>query len=470
VTRIARLAAALSLAAGLHAPAGAADVPAALPAPPDPIYRLRIAITTTARSVRLSLARPAILITAEARRARGETRAEFGDFGRGPLVLVRRAGAARARAAFVASITPAGAARLRFRSARAGSGSVVMRIANNNATPARLIAATAARRISIDVGDIAARGPMPGTEPLSPSVLAFYYPWYDLNDWVGDKPIAGDNTNPTPYESDDPVTIDRHIRQARDAGIDGFAVSWWGREVAWDENVKALAERIPAGFTFALYLEIFSPQFRTEEDLIREIDYALDTYARSDRYLRIDGRPVLYAFSTHNVMRELGAGRHPTYEDVWRRVLAGVAAEGHEPLLIGEGRPFDVEDFDVFGGMHVYGTEDPALTAERDREMALTARAWASVHGGERRIWGASVLPGYDDRHIAGRNPDYFPREDGRLYEEQWQAAIDSDSDQVLVVSFNEWMETTNIEPNVEWGHRYLDLTAQLAQRFRASR
>jgi hypothetical protein len=87
-----------------------------------------------------------------------------------------------------------------------------------------------------------------------------------------------------------------------------------------------------------------------------------------------------------------------------------------------------------------------------------------------RRIWGSSILPGYDDRHIPGRKPDHFPRRDGLLYQEQWAAATEAHSDQALIVSFNEWLETTNIEPNLEWGDRYLELTAALAAHFRASR
>lgn len=437
---------------------------------PPPIYRLRISVHTTARAARVFLRKPATLITAEPTAARGEVNAEFGGFGRGPLVLVRRRGAARARAVFTAAITVQGGGRLRFRTSTDGGGTAAVRVANANDRPARPIERTAAPRFSIELADVETGAPVAGTEPLPPSVLAFYYPWYDAGDWSGGKPIAADNVNPTPYASGDPATIDRHIEQAREAGIDGFIVSWWGRDLPWDDNVKALLNRIPPGFSFALYLEIFSPYFRSEGDLIEQIDYALDTYATSDRYLRVDGRPVLYAFSTHNVMRELGTGHHPGYREVWRRVLAGVARHGHDPLVIGEGRPFDMADFDLFGGMHVYGTENPALTPARDREMALTARAWAAVHGGDRRIWGASVLPGYDDRHIPGREPSFFPRQDGALYRDQWQAAIESASDEVLVVSFNEWMETTNIEPNTEWGDRYLELTAELAQRYRASR
>ncbi|MGH2676486.1 MAG: hypothetical protein ACRDH1_13875, partial [Actinomycetota bacterium] len=294
------------------------------------------------------------------------------------------------------------------------------------------------------------------------------YPWYEVGDWSGGKPIAADNVNPDPYDSDDLAAIDRHIHQAQTAGIDGFIVSWWGRELAWDQTVQTLESRIPPGFEFALYLEVLGPAFQTEADLNEEIAYALDTHASSERYVRIGGRPVLYVFSSHNVFQEVGTpARNRRYGDIWRRVLLALSREGHDPVLIGEGRPFDVEDFAVFDGMHVYGTEDPVLTPARNRRMAFTARAWAAVHGGPRRIWGASVIPGYDDRHIPGRKPDFFPREGGTLYEAQWRSAIDSHSDQALIVSFNEWMETTNIEPNAEWGDQYLGMTAELAARFR---
>jgi hypothetical protein len=103
--------------------------------------------------------------------------------------------------------------------------------------------------------------------------------------------------------------------------------------------------------------------------------------------------------------------------------------------------------------------------------MSLVARAWDSVHGGPRRVYGASILPGYDDRHLPGRKEQtYLPREDGALYRQQWKSATETGADQALVVSLNEWPETTNIEPNLEWGGRYLNLTAELATAYRASR
>lgn len=459
------VAAVLPTAPGVAGPAG--------PGPPEPIYRVTISVRTTAEAVRISLARPAVLIRAEARGTSGERVAELIRFGPGPLVLARRHAEERARATFVAAMTPAGAPAARFLIHAEGTGASVVRIRNANAGRPQPVATLrlegpGSRRLVVSAARLSARGPVPGTEPLPPSVLAFYYPWYEVGDWAGAKPIAAGNVNPSPYESADPTTIDRHIQQALRAGIEGFIVSWWGGDNPWDANIGALEERIPSGFTFALYIEVFGPAFRTEADLIREIDRALDTHGSSERYLRVNGRPVLYVFSSHNVFQEVGTvGKHPGYREVWRRVFAGLARRGHDPVVIGEGRPFDVEDFEVFDGMHVYGTEDPALTPTRNREMALTARAWAAVHGGERKIWGASIIPGYDDRHIPGRKPDYFPRLDGALYRAQWASATDTHADQALIVSFNEWMETTNIEPNAEWGDQYLGLTTVLAARFR---
>ncbi|HYZ10670.1 MAG TPA: hypothetical protein VE962_02125 [Actinomycetota bacterium] len=460
---------AVLLAAALPAVPGRAQVG---PSPVDPIYRIVVSVRTTADAVRIAAIRPTVLIRAEARRSRGERVARLQGFGRGPLLVTRRAAAQRARVRFVVGVTPADADRvvLRVRAEGTGSTRVVVRAAN--VPPARRIGSThlahsGVRRVILPTAALAAGGPAPGTGPLPPTVLAFYYPWYRVGDWSGGMPIAPDNVNPEPYDSADPATIDRHLQQAIDAGIDGFIVSWWGTDTPWDANVAALEARIPPGFTFALYVEVFSPWFRSEGDLVRELDRALDTHGASDRYLRIDGRPVLYVFSSHNIFQELGTGRNPGYREVWSRVLDGLAAEGHDPVVIGEGRPFDVEDFGVFDGMHVYGTEDPALTPARNREMALTARAWAAVHGGERKIWGASIIPGYDDRHIPGRKPDHFPRDGGALYEAQWASATATHADQALIVSFNEWMETTNIEPNAAWGDQYLGLTSILAARYR---
>src|SRR5450755_3075488 len=56
-------------------------------------------------------------------------------------------------------------------------------------------------------------------------VLAFYYPWYNHQDWckchMSDLPTVQ-------YNSSDDATIERQIQWAKNAGITGFISSWWG--------------------------------------------------------------------------------------------------------------------------------------------------------------------------------------------------------------------------------------------------
>ncbi len=85
----------------------------------------------------------------------------------------------------------------------------------------------------------------------------------------------------------------------------------------------------------------------------------------------------------------------------------------------------------------------------------------------EGRISMATVIPGYDDTK---ERPSGFAveRQDGALYETLWQVAIAADPDWVLITSWNEWHEGTEIEPSDEHGDLYLELTAKFAAQFKA--
>lgn len=449
----------------------------------DPIHLLRIVVRSEAREVRLRLAEPSALIE-----ARGHARpraaeaafegfnrsADLPDFGRQPLIVQRR-GARRVQARFLAAVTPGDAPAVRFIVMTLGRGDVSIVIHEVNQRPLRLLArhrqSLDRESFSIDSLVMGARGVAPDTEPLPPKVLAFYYQWYRMSDWGGEKPTAPYNQNPVPYNSGDLLTIEKHLLQAERAGLDGFIVSWLGMGTPEERNLELLASRLPPGFEFALYLETFYPAFQSEDAIVDQLAHALEKYGSHPNYLHIHGRPVVYAFSTLHVLRQIGSGWNPDYLEVWDHVLDRLRERGHRPFLIGEGRPFETKAYDVFEGMHSYGTRGPEYTEWLNASMSLVARAWGAVHGGSRRVYGASILPGYDDRHLPGRpEHSYLPRENGALYRQQWDSATRAGSDQALVVSFNEWPETTNIEPNLESGDLYLDLTAQLATVFRASR
>ena len=59
-------------------------------------------------------------------------------------------------------------------------------------------------------------------------VLAYYYIWFDSNSWdraKTDYPLLGR------YTSDDRSVMRQHIQWAKEAGIDGFIVSWKSTDV-----------------------------------------------------------------------------------------------------------------------------------------------------------------------------------------------------------------------------------------------
>jgi hypothetical protein len=65
-----------------------------------------------------------------------------------------------------------------------------------------------------------------------------------------------------------------------------------------------------------------------------------------------------------------------------------------------------------------------------------------------------------------GRDPAWL-RAGGAAYDRSWQAALSVAPPWILVSTWNEWHEGSEIEPSVEHGRRYLEATRRWAERFR---
>lgn len=76
----------------------------------------------------------------------------------------------------------------------------------------------------------------------------------------------------------------------------------------------------------------------------------------------------------------------------------------------------------------------------------------------------ASVCPGYDDL-LMRRDPqlaERVPRKNGQTLVEQFQAAVKTNPEYILIYSWNEYFEATNIEPTLEYGTFYFELCKKL--------
>lgn len=286
------------------------------------------------------------------------------------------------------------------------------------------------------------------------AVLAFHYGWYGPDEGWDRSADGGPNHPDTPvgglYDSLDPAVISRQIDQARRAGITGFITSWDGQDNRRDRVLAALVAAAPEGFSITANVESSggSPQALAER-----LASLHTRFATHPRWLKLDGRPCLFVFD--RVLQEIG-------ETGWAQARPrdfAVVGPANTQTEIAARRP-------LFDALYIY-----SMQFQTDGwwfGFEAQARRWLSRWVGWQQglaVTTATVLPGYDDRRLDDRTGDRptTPRRSGRTFEMMLRAARAARPDWLLIVSWNEWLEATQIEPSVEDGVRELETLRRLS-------
>jgi hypothetical protein len=293
----------------------------------------------------------------------------------------------------------------------------------------------------------------PRVDPTTGRILGFYDPRRrasasgQLELGAAHRPLAG------PYDSRDPAVIGRQLREARLAGLDGFVVSWWGRE---SEEARTFARLLEAargtGLRLAPYYEAGELWVRGPAAVALDLEALVDRHGHATALLRVGGVPVIFVYGAQRL-------RPGGWEYVRRRLAAG----GRAVYLVGDSHR--ARWLGHFDALHVYS---PVRFLAAGADLATAYREWADTARSAGIAFAPSVAPGFDDRAIR-RPPTVVPRRDGATYDATWQAALAVAPRWILVASWNEWHEGSEIEPSREHGTRYLDATRDWAQRFRAA-
>jgi glycoprotein endo-alpha-1,2-mannosidase len=309
-----------------------------------------------------------------------------------------------------------------------------------------------------------------GVASVPREVLAFYYPWYGPSHHWGKVDAARHEIEQArhypvkgAYSSHDTNIIAWQIDAAKAHGVTGFIASWWGRGTFEDQSIPLLLQTAePRDFRITVYWEIERGSgLQLIPQAVRDLTYLLKRYATNRAFLTVRGRPVIFLYG--RVMEEVPPA-------TWPKIIAGARADAGDFLLVADG--YSERNAHLFDGLHTYN-----ICTSVKGKNAGQLKSWAARHYAEAvklarahgRIACVTVIPGYDDTKI--RSPGLkVDRGDGMVYRTLWEEAIRAQPDWVLITSWNEWHEGSEIEPSLEEGDEYLRITGESASRFLAGR
>lgn len=303
------------------------------------------------------------------------------------------------------------------------------------------------------------------------NVGAFYYPWYSStthwSEGYAGNPALGE------YESKDSLVIRQHLQWAINHGIDFFMVSWFGIDSFEDETLKNHFTKasIPDYFKFGILYE--TPHLVALQDglidlddpvvtdqIINDLKYLGNQYFDHPNFLKIDDKPVVYMYLTRLFSGDIVSGM----ESIRNELIAA----NIEVYLIGdqvywqdpeqENEKLLMKQFDAVSSYNMHASE-PDIDVGFTQKVDASFDAWKTAASANGVEFIPGILVGYDDTKVrpADNNP-VIMRSPAKL-EAQSKMALKhlSDKNMLLITTFNEWHESTQLEPDLFYGNIYLE-------------
>jgi len=307
---------------------------------------------------------------------------------------------------------------------------------HRGARTALLVAATC---VCLTVGPAA---PVPAAGQEGKQVWALYMGFWDgEGSWNAQANVLDDYPLLGKYAASSPRTARTQIDQARKAGIDAFVVAWRGRHdgAATGALLNLLDQAKSRDFHVAAVLDHFDGGDVGQSTA--SLRYLMSDVIDHPAYLRYHGRPViLFAFQREFNWRAIRKQVDPDQRTVW--IAEGLRGE----KLYGG----------AMDGMYAFNfawANGASRLYQRDSDAV-------AKNGGS--VFVPTVHPGWDENKLTRRDGRGNPtspraRAGGDFLRRTWEGAMSARTDVVMVVSWNEFMENSHIEPSRLYGTEALD-------------
>ena len=324
----------------------------------------------------------------------------------------------------------------------------------------------------------------PGSPALSRTISeqseyytgVYYYPWYDPNyahEWTGQYPRDFLVPQQPPmldhYSCRDLQVIGQHLDWMQEYGVDFLVSSWWGQNTWEDITLRNYLlpklENTPVRFT--VYYE--SPQLgfdpggftiegAKEEQLISDFNYIAETYFDHPNILKVEGKPVVFIY-----LSRIFSGN---YEQAFSKIRSDLLIAGYDIFLVGDevgwGTPSvsHMQFLDAVSPYIMYGNPKHngyAIDQDFFADISIQVREWEELAHKENKFVLPNVHPGFNNR--AGGVTNYvWPRQSQAsaastsMLEEYTKVMlpfVDPHLKMIMITSWNEWHEDTQIEPTI---------------------
>ena len=325
-----------------------------------------------------------------------------------------------------------------------------------------------------------------------PQIGAYYYPWWGnpqnphwqdgyLREYLEpqpQEPMLGE------YFNHDPAVTDQHLQWAHQYGITQLVAAWFGPNRFGDTTIQdyllGSEQRGTTGIQIGLLYEsqgrfeqdptdnkiYFNTTTTNEQQLLDDFTYMAENYFGKPGYLKVKGKPVVYLYLTRTYRGD--------YADAFARMKSFILhTYDYELYLLADvvywERP-DPDQIRIYDAVTAYNMHGPAEYDGYPEDTGFLVDVEAKypqyqVTANELQVdFIPGIMPAYNDRGVRLETGHYaIPHEISRdkagtgqysTFQESLQMAqrvlqsqTTGSTSTIMITSWNEWHEDTNIEP-----------------------
>lgn len=282
----------------------------------------------------------------------------------------------------------------------------------------------------------------------------YYYPWYRADRWCQHSRLFTPSVGE--YDSGNSTLINYHVRLLKKMCIDYVVIELlpvddWDYEESFEATQKFIKviNQHGIGFTFLVDTAVEADSNKYSVSALRKTLNELKinqieptVLAKSKKLIFFFSTPMDRADKIRREIEEEYLALFPLYLPNWATVddnadelLKKAGCQAHFPLSRSQSLPL----------------------------LGYTGFWFPTAHIQAMNGF-VPVIPGYDDL-LLERNPQIaptVPRNNGHTLVEQFEHAVESGAGDILLYGWNEYFEATTIEPTLEYGSFYTELTGQL--------